>query len=192
MQAVVSSESHLYEQTADKIVQLIERGTLRPGDRVPSVRRLSERHGISVSTVLQAYTVLENKGLIEARPQSGYYVRFRFRELPPEPAKTEPPLAASRVGVGDLVAKIMQAVVDPDIVQLGAGCPSPELLPSDKLNRALASVARRPSGSTNKYDAPAGNLELRREIARRSLDYGCALSKEEIVATCGCMEALNL
>src|SRR5437899_3104660 len=96
-------EDHLYEQMAGKIHQLIERGTLRPGERVPSVRKLSEQHDVSIATVLQAYMLLEDKGLIVARPQSGYYVRPRFRELLAEPAKTAPSATACSVNVGNLV-----------------------------------------------------------------------------------------
>ncbi|HXI82532.1 MAG TPA: PLP-dependent aminotransferase family protein [Verrucomicrobiae bacterium] len=189
--AIVSAP-RLYEQTADKVGVLIERGTLRPGERVPSVRRLSRQHGISVSTVLQAYMLLENRGLIEARPQSGYYVRPRLQALPPEPAMTEPPSGASRVSVDDLVARVMKAMRDPDIVPLGAGGPDPALFPNEKLHRVLAMVARRAGASANTYDVPPGSIELRRQIARRSLDWGCSLSSEEFVTTNGCMEALNV
>jgi DNA-binding transcriptional MocR family regulator len=184
--------SRLYEQMADKLATMIAQGTLRPGDRVPSVRGLSKKQGVSVSTVLQAYMVLENRGLIEARPQSGFYVRHRFRALPAEPAKTAPSATASRVSVNELVTEFLRAVRDPQIVSLGAGCASAELFPTEKLNRVMASVARRSGAAGNQYDFAAGNPELRREVARRSLDWGCALSSEDIITTCGCMEALNL
>ncbi len=189
---ITANGSRLYEQMARKIATLIDNGTLRPGERVPSVRRYSEQQGVSVSTVLQAYLQLENRGLIEARPQSGYYVRPRFHVLPPEPAMTEPPRNASRVTVDELVARVMKAMRDPDIVPLGAGGPDPLLFPNEKLHRVLALVARRAGASANTYDVPPGSSELRRQIARRSLDWGCSLSSEELVATNGCMEALNV
>ena len=53
-----------YEQVAAKITQLIHRGTLRPGERIPSVRRISRQEKVSVSTALQAYFLLEDHGLI--------------------------------------------------------------------------------------------------------------------------------
>jgi DNA-binding transcriptional regulator YhcF (GntR family) len=62
----------LYEQVAGRIATLIESGTLRPGDRVPSLRRISDQQRVSLSTTLQAYGLLESRGLIEARPQSGF------------------------------------------------------------------------------------------------------------------------
>src|SRR3954454_24557317 len=80
---------HLYERVCGKLEEAMRVGALRPGDRLPSVRRLSERERVSVSTVLQAYVQLEARGLIEARPQSGHYVRWE-RPLPPEPPPTRP------------------------------------------------------------------------------------------------------
>jgi DNA-binding transcriptional regulator YhcF (GntR family) len=65
----------LYHQLAEHIQSLVRAGTLRAGERVPSVRRLSQQQGVSVSTVLLAYQRLEAIGLIESRPQSGYYVK---------------------------------------------------------------------------------------------------------------------
>jgi DNA-binding transcriptional MocR family regulator len=192
VKALPTVEDHLYEQMAGKIHQLIERGTLRPGDRVPSVRKLSEQHDVSVATVLQAYMLLEDKGLIEAKPQSGYYVRARFLTQAPEPAKTEPVLQACCVTVDELVTRVVKAMRDPAITPLGAGTPDPTLFPSEKLHRVMASVARRVGPAGNVYDAPPGCLELRRQISRRSLEWGCSLAAEEFVTTNGCMEALNL
>src|ERR1051325_2318640 len=151
---------------AGKISQLIERGTLRPGDRVPSVRKLSEQHDVSVATVLQAYMLLEDKGLIEAQPQAGYSVRARFRELLAEPAKTAPSQSACCVSVGELAMRILRTVTDPHIVPLGAGVSSANLLRSKRLHRVLGAVARRHGASTNRYEGPAGNAEFRRQIAR--------------------------
>lgn len=99
MQAPIEAEdeAHLYDRVAAHIADLIARGTLRPGDRIPSVRRLSRQQGVSVATVLQAYLQLENRGLIEARPQSGHYVRARRVSALPEPraARACPPPRAS-------------------------------------------------------------------------------------------------
>src|SRR5215210_3789805 len=80
----------LYEQVAETIARQIEAGTLRAGDRVPSVRRTSKQHRVSVSTAVQAYLALENRGLIEARPQSGFYVRPQQRAAVPEPLLSRP------------------------------------------------------------------------------------------------------
>src|SRR5678815_264879 len=88
----------LYEQVADHIVKLIDKGTLQPGERLPSIRKLSGQMDVSISTVLQAYMVLEGKDWIEAKPQSGFYVR-PSRNLPPEPKASTPSSVVARVGV---------------------------------------------------------------------------------------------
>src|SRR5499425_1643586 len=93
----------LYEQVALRISELIEHGTLRPGERVPSVRRFSEQQDVSIATVMQAYRLLESRGLIEARPQSGYYVRVRRWTPPPEPEMYRPKPQVTRVRVADFV-----------------------------------------------------------------------------------------
>jgi len=85
----LSNGDFLYERVADHIVTLIDRGTLRPGERLPSIRKLSSQMDVSISTVLQAYMMLEGKDWIEAKPQSGFYVR-PGRNFPPEPKASAP------------------------------------------------------------------------------------------------------
>src|SRR5262245_36659857 len=131
----------LYESVATDISTLINSGTLGPGDRVPSVRRLSQQKRVSISTVLQAYAVLENRGLIEARPQSGYYVRTPQRALE-EPAISRPPRAPRLVGVHEMVSRVLDACRERDVVPLGGAIPGAELVPTAKLQRILSMIAR--------------------------------------------------
>lgn len=183
---------HLYEQLAEDLTQLVSTGVLRPGDRLPSVRALSEQRGVSVSTVLQAYERLESRGVVETRPQSGHYVRARRLALVAEPRTPRSAVAATRVSVSDLVARVYGAVRDPDMVLLGAGYMSPDLLPTERLNRRLATVARSAGGAGVSYDPPPGLPALRRQIARRAADCGVTLGAHDIVTTVGTMEALHL
>src|SRR6266704_3225355 len=68
------TEDHLYETLAASMADAIHAGALRAGDRLPSVRRVSTQHRVSIATAVQAYRHLENQRLIEARPKSGYFV----------------------------------------------------------------------------------------------------------------------
>ena len=70
-----TSSEFLYRQVIDLISGNIASGALRPGDRLPSLRRMSKSAGVSVPTVRQAYVELERQRRVESRPQSGFYVR---------------------------------------------------------------------------------------------------------------------
>src|SRR5512138_1973236 len=91
-----------YEQVAEDIAQLIACGTFRPGERIPSVRQISRQQKVSLSTVLQACRLLEDQGLIEAHPQSGYYVRSQ-PPAAPEPDLSSPERDPAHVSVHELV-----------------------------------------------------------------------------------------
>jgi DNA-binding transcriptional MocR family regulator len=188
----LNGEQLLYKQVALRICELIEHGTLRPGERVPSVRRWSEQQNVSIATVTQAYRWLEDRGQLVARPQSGYYVRLKPWSPPPVPEISKPGPGPIKVCVNDLVIQVIKAGRDPGLVRLGATLPSPELFPVRELNRTMAAVGRRSPMLANSYDAPPGNEALRVQVARRAIEAGCTLAPDDIVTTVGATEALNL
>jgi DNA-binding transcriptional MocR family regulator len=182
----------LYVQVADKIAALIESGTLRPGERIPSVRRASKQHGVSVTTILEAYLALENRELIEARPKSGFFVRARLRHAVPEPEPSRASRLPAKVGVTSLLSCIFDSARNPGIVPFGAAYPAAEALPAEKLSRITAAIARRNSARAAAYEMPPGNERLRRGIARRLLEAGAVVTADDLIVTCGGTEALAL
>ena len=181
----------LYHQVAEHIHDLVRSGTLRSGEKVPSVRRLSNQQRCSVSTVLQAYQRLEDAGVIEARPQSGYYVRRPSAPMA-EPAPSRPPQRARTVEINALADTMLAAGQDPKMVSFGSACPTGEMFPLQRLRRALSSRARRDYEALGRYGLPPGSEVLRRAIARRSLEWGCKIDYRNLITTTGCMEAINL
>src|SRR5437762_8282310 len=188
----LNGEQNLYRQVALRISELIEHGTLRPGERVPSVRKCSAQQSVSIATVTQAYRVLEDRGMIEGRPQSGYYVRAQRWSPPPEPEMTRPPLRAINVETSHLILQVVRAGSDPNLVRLGATLPNLELFPIKELNRTMASASRRAPVAAHKYDVPPGNRALRVQVARRAMEAGCILAPDDIITTVGATEAINL
>lgn len=182
----------LYEAIANKITKLIRDAVIKPGDKVPSVRRFSAQQRVSVSTVLQAYLLLEDRGILEARPQSGFYVRFRAAGLPPEPSGSFLRSTAATVDIDEQVARVFEATQQSNIVQLGVAIPHTDLLPNNRLKTVTNLILRESPALVNSYEHTVGNAELRRQIARRSLDMGCSFSSDEIIVTAGCSEALFL
>ena len=182
----------LYQEIARGLSHAIERGTLRAGQKVPSVRQLSAQKGVSVSTVLQAYRSLEDGGWVEARPQSGYFVRHR-NPAPPEPeAPRETEAAAAEITTCELVKKMLRATSDTRLLNLSVAVPGRELLPTRAIERAMGQVLRHNPGTSAGYDMPPGCLQLRVEIARRALEAGDAFSPDDILLTSGGTEAVNL
>lgn len=181
-----------YEKLADELAGMMAGGVLKHGDRLPSVRRLAEERRVSVSTVVQAMRQLENRGLIEARPQSGFYVR-RTRMAHAEPLLRTTPDMPLAVDISQRLVRVMQAGVRPGVAPLAAALPASELMPVAALHRLYAGVARRHpdllcSGSHINMDDPL----LVRQLVRRSLAWGGPLAAEEFVITNSCTEALAL
>jgi DNA-binding transcriptional MocR family regulator len=188
----VSSKSYKYENIAAELVRLIKMGTFRPGERIPSVRKLSEQERVSISTVTQAYYMLEAQGWIEAHPQSGFYVCDTLPVALPEPDISEPAPDPTNVSVWDLTMMIINDPFNPNLIQMGAAYPNPELTAMHKLNRILASIARKMEIQNSLYEAVEGNEALRVQIARRAINVGCHLSPNDIRITAGCSEAVSL
>lgn len=189
MGASASKSDLLYEEVAARVKGLIEAGTLRPGDRIPSVRRLHREWKVSISTVLEAYRRLEDQGYIEARPKSGYYVRLRL--LPDEPRLGAPPSRPREVR-GSMTYRLMAEVNDPTIIKLGAAVPHPDLLPTKRIGRLIAEELRRHPFECHGYVMSSGAPALRKEIARRLVGAGCSLSPKDLVVTSGAQEGVYL
>ncbi len=182
----------LYLNLASTVQSLIEQGSLRPGHRVPSVRRMALQRKVSIATVIQAYTTLENRGYLEARPQSGYYVRARLPVDTPEPRMTRLMAKPAYVGVSDLMAEIFSRASDPSCIPLGAASPDPSLFPTKKLARLLGSAARGENLTLGRYTMSSTYTPLARELSRRYLQAGTEISHDELLITIGCTEAINL
>src|SRR5206468_10902982 len=182
----------LYLRVAQQIEGQNRKGALRVGDRVPSIRGLRRQQGVSVSTVLQAYFWLENQGWIEPRPQSGFYVRTPYTELPPEPEFHAAQSVPTEVGIMGLIDELLNSMGDRRNVPLGAAAASPALYPNARLNKIITKIVRTNPAHSGRYELTNGLEPLRRQIARRAITYGCSFSPNDLTITCGGMEALNL
>jgi len=190
MKVMNSAADYKYESIAHDLAELIESGTFRPGDRIPSVREMSKRRGVSVTTVLHAYYKLEARGLIRARPRSGFYVRTDLPIALPEPGVSSPRPDPTTLGVRQLAKMVVRDEQNPDLIQFGLAHPDPNLLPVTKLNRAVRTVLR--EREAHLYDYTPGCEELRQQIARRAVAAGCTLTAKDVVLTSGCSEAVSL
>jgi DNA-binding transcriptional MocR family regulator len=180
-----------YESLAQDIAESIAAGSLRAGDRLPSVRETSRSRGVSPSTVFEAYYLLEARGLVQARPRSGYFVNGPIASAT-EPSVSKPGPQEQEVEVSELVFQVLDHVKDRSLVPLGSAFPSPRLFPLAQLAQSLGKATRRLDPWRTVEDLSPGSPALRRQIALRYLAMGCAVETDELVITNGAMEALSL
>jgi DNA-binding transcriptional MocR family regulator len=190
--AIVDPSSRLYEKLAANVREQIDARTFRPGDRLPSVRELSRSKGMSISTVLDAYRLLEDQGFVIPRAQSGFYVRMNIRRKTEEPSPSNLQSIPIPFDRNELIEAMSAAMGRDDIVQLGFALPNPDLLPQERISRIAARLARENPESCFSYGPVPGNRGLREQIAQRIFAAGASVSPDEIVVTSGCQEALCL
>ena len=181
----------LYERVARLVESQISSGALRTNERIPSVRSMSRTAKVSVSTVVQAYLHLENIGLIEARPQSGFYVRPPDPRVLPEP---RPRVARSRRPASiatEVLDTCREALARTDIVPLNGAFTSPALYPNQRLNNLMREVLRDHPTNAGECILPPGHEELRRQLAKRMAAAGAPADPAHIVVTGGTMDAIT-
>src|ERR1700704_2591705 len=138
--SVVSCRS--MSRIAETFTRQVATDVLRPGDRVPSLRKLSREQGVSLSTALQAYVWLENRGYLEARPQSGFYIRTPYAKLIPDPQAEMLQSQPIAMGPNAALEEIIRSASDPAFVPFSTGSAGAELFPNRRLNLIARGILR--------------------------------------------------
>ncbi|MFP8965981.1 PLP-dependent aminotransferase family protein [Pokkaliibacter sp. CJK22405] len=178
----------LYQQIAEQLGQQIRQGVLTTGQRVPSIRRLHKEWGVSQSTAMMALSLLEAQGLIEARPKSGFYVRYESQSA----ARITTISAPVEVTRHALISRVLHQSREPDVMHLGAAVPEAGFLPVDILRRVTHRCLRENPELMTAYAFAPGSLVLRQMLALKLSQQGIKLEASELSLTQGCQEALSL
>ncbi|WP_400193144.1 PLP-dependent aminotransferase family protein [Hymenobacter sp. B81] len=181
----------LYVRIATALEQQIRSGVLPAGAKLPSLRAVQQLHGVSLNTAKQAYLELERHFLIEARPQSGFYVRRAAARPLALPAPSAPPIQAAPEPVEALIARMYRTLEDPSLTQLSMAVPDAALLPVAKLRKSVATALRTASAGGTGYDTLAGSERLRQQVARWAFTWSGTLQPDDLVTTAGAMNALT-
>lgn len=185
----------LYRTIAHDIAHLIQTGELRAGERLPSVRTSSKQRGVSVSTVVQAYHLLESQGFVEAAERSGFRVSAHAAMSVAPPLTTtssSSPLDSVQVDKSGLIAQVLHSLKSEGVVPIGSAFPDPHLFPFARLAQSLSRSMRKLDPARAVMDISPGNPELIRQIALRYHLQGFALDPDELVISNGALEALIL
>jgi len=188
-----AKEGFRYIRLADEIESNIASGVYRAGEKLPSIRRLHRRTGLSISTVYQAFIELEKRGLVAPRQKSGYFVRPRTGRILKAPDWQRYRAVPKKVTISTLASSIVEAMSDPSFLQLGGTLTAPDLMPVKALSRSLRSMTTRQiAKGLTAYENPYGNPTLREQIAKRALHTGAVGGIGDLVITNGCIEAVSL
>ena len=181
----------LYERLYGTIADQIERGYFEVNQKLPSIRDMSQRHNVSISTVQEAYRLLEDSGLAIVRPKSGYYVKpVPAPELLPE--VTRPDQKPVQMDNWDNVMELMATETRKGFLALGRGRPDTQFKTLKPLQRIFQDAAKYQPQLIFQSKASHGVTSLREQIVRLMMLSGCVLHPDDIVITTGCQEALFL
>ena len=137
------------EGVVNLVRQWIDNGALAPGAKAPSVRQMSRIAGCSMSTVHQAYGLLENAGVFVALPRSGFYIDENVGRAG-KPALARDSAAsdvAQEISISELTLRLFASWSHSEIQQFGAIYASTDLFPVEEINRHFRRVLRTSTGS---------------------------------------------
>jgi len=185
----------LYQEVARDILDLIGQGTYQAGDRIPSIRAMSQRLAVSINTIKAAYSQLEVLGKVESRPGAGYYIS---PQLPPPvdtgrhvPVQHFRDMNPSKVNICQVYGEMQDEKSSPG-ASLAIALPSADLLPGEKLQRSFYRAWKEQKRDCLSYSISPGVLRLREQIAHRLAESGARVKASEIIITNGCSEAIVL
>ena len=177
----------LVEQIVQGVQHQVRERVLRPGSRLPSIRRFAQDHGVSRFTVVQAYDRLVAAGYLKSRRGSGFYIA-RPLEMP---ALREPACQLDRAV--DVLWLLHRALKETHLRHMpGCGWLPAAWQDGNGLQRGLRSLARLSGHHLFHYGTAMGYLPLRRSAQQRLTDLGVGADIDQIMTTHGVSHALDL
>lgn len=180
-----------YRELADSYIADIRCGELAHGQRLPSIRALSKKHGVSITTAIKTFELLEAEGHLVAQAQAGFFVRQRASGLD-EPFMPSFSPRAKAVGHARLIHEIQQSARDAQRVPLGTVMLSPALLPVEALQRSLIRASKHTPLALGNYGPSNGEPALLDALCSHFGDDGIHLKQNDLQITNGCMSAVSL
>ena len=173
----------IYKEIANQFINDIETGRLSEGSRMPSLRKVSEQHAVSMSTAVSCYQELESRGWIYARPQAGYYVS-------PQPHSHQTPEWVSFVSKISKVHKSLP-ILRQNNGPLGVSSTSIDPVALSELERSFRRVNKRLGQRLNQYPNSQGEPLLRNALSTHFATLGLHISPDELVISSGCIPAIK-
>jgi GntR family transcriptional regulator/MocR family aminotransferase len=183
-------------QIARSLAAEIERGRLRPGERLPGSRKLSASLGVHRNTVLAALAELIAEGWVETAAGRGTFIADsipnpRGRPFSPRPRTQVPSYVPFSLPAAPVVYR--QASVPPGTLNLSSGAPDVRLVPARSIGRAYRRVLGLRGADLLAYGDPEGHVNLRAALASMlASTRGLSVGPDDLVITRGSQMALSL
>ncbi|UCE24349.1 MAG: PLP-dependent aminotransferase family protein [Candidatus Zixiibacteriota bacterium] len=162
---IENPEGPVYVAILQALEEDIVSGNLRPGDRLPTHRKLANQLGLAIGTVTKAYREAERQGLIRGDGRRGTFVgQYRRRPETLLTRSTEP-------GIIDLSPYYPPANADPD------------------LSHTLSQLAKHDINYLTRYNTSRGYTRHREAGAKWVAGLGLKVDEEEVVITAGAQHA---
>ncbi|EHR01060.1 aminotransferase-like domain-containing protein [Bradyrhizobium sp. WSM471] len=177
-----------YNAVVEHIRKRVDAGTLKVGDRLPSIRQLSLLTGFSAVTIHHGYELLESRGYCTARPRSGYYLTRISSELGDFSQDGEN--SVEPISIGDFPQALLLSWQNRTLNAFGAPQPSDDLFDCAELDSVMRRILRRRKLPAK--DAVMGDIDLRLQIAKRAAQRGIFTRYQDIIVTGSATQGLNL
>lgn len=174
----------LYRQLADVVSRLIDRGSMRIGDRLPPTRELAGQLGLNRTTVSAAYAWLENEGLIRGHVGRGSFV-----------AKAPQPVQAAGLDWDAILPRVESAGATSAAAEINFANsrPADDAFPMAQFRRLAKEVIDSPDArEILQLGSPLGYAPLRRYLLEQARSEGLARNSDDLIVTNGCQQALDL
>ncbi len=185
-------ESLLYAQLADNLIDHIQNGVYKVGEKMPSVRTLAKREQVSIATVNSAYAILEERGWVQAKPKSGYFVHRTSQSNIGLPSQITVKTRPRAVTTKDLALEVQREATMVKWRNFSCAIPDLQLSISSVIQKTFTRLARLGTHMGEGYDSTEGSFELRQQIARRGIDAGVHVSPDALITTVGAQNAISL
>jgi DNA-binding transcriptional MocR family regulator len=154
-----------YEEVIQDLHEKLIRGFWKEGQSLPSIRKLSEQYKCSNSTIIRAYTELEQQHLIYAIPQSGYYVVKEETEK----------------------SKTLNQIID-----FASASPDPALFPYRDFQHCLNQAIDRYQMELFEYGTSQGSPTLIKMLQKQLANHQIFANSEQFAITSGVQQALSI
>ena len=183
----------LYVQLADRLVETIESGERKPGDRLPAIRELAQSLDCALVTVSQAYELLAARGRANARPGKGTYVAEPPPREEPFARRWEPDVGRFARGARlEGVIERLTRATEPGAISLAAGHPAPETFPLHDFARAFHRTLLDDSADLMQYRSSTGDADLCAKLAALLQGRGCRASAADVIVCSGAQQAADV